>query len=328
MAGEKMAQPVRFSTEDVDARDRLAVWREVLGRVHLHLDVEAVGDGPLRATVESHRWTPASLYFSDTTPVRASRTAEFVQDGDGDFRLLQVEGAPYRFTAGGIDEIIEPGSGGALLFNGVVSSVTYLGPCRVTAVRVRRADLAAQVRDFDDRSLRRAVPQSPAVQLLNEYVKTLRRQGPSADPMLSGRIAGHLADLVALAVGATRDAVEVAKGRGVRAARLAAIKADVAANLGDARLSSETVALRHGVTSRYVRMLFESDGMSLSEFVLGQRLARAQRMLGDPRLFGMTISAIAFDCGFNDLSYFNRTFRRRYAATPTDVREKTRRERM
>jgi AraC-like DNA-binding protein len=32
------------------------------------------------------------------------------------------------------------------------------------------------------------------------------------------------------------------------------------------------------------------------------------------------ISDVAFDCGFNDLSYFNRCFRRRFGLTPTAAR--------
>jgi AraC-like DNA-binding protein len=32
------------------------------------------------------------------------------------------------------------------------------------------------------------------------------------------------------------------------------------------------------------------------------------------------VSDIAFDCGFNDLSYFNRCFRRRFGLTPTAAR--------
>jgi len=43
-------------------------------------------------------------------------------------------------------------------------------------------------------------------------------------------------------------------------------------------------------------------------------------MIANPRLAHMAISAIAYEVGFNDLSYFNRTFRRRYDATPSDVR--------
>jgi AraC-like DNA-binding protein len=32
------------------------------------------------------------------------------------------------------------------------------------------------------------------------------------------------------------------------------------------------------------------------------------------------ISTIAFDCGFSDISHFNRVFRRQFGCTPSDVR--------
>jgi AraC-like DNA-binding protein len=35
---------------------------------------------------------------------------------------------------------------------------------------------------------------------------------------------------------------------------------------------------------------------------------------------------MASECGFGDLSYFNRAFRRRFGATPTDVRAAVRAE--
>ena len=173
--------PFRFNTDEVRPSDRTAVWREVLGRVHLHLDVEQVGDAPLRATVESHRWGSSSLYFSDTTPVRASRTAEFVQDGDGDFRLLRADGAGYMYVANGREHVVDDGCS-ALLFNGVVGSVQYLGACRVTAVRLRRTELGNALRDLDDRAIRRAAPNSAPLRLLAGYVDLLRRQGPTSDP--------------------------------------------------------------------------------------------------------------------------------------------------
>ena len=43
-------------------------------------------------------------------------------------------------------------------------------------------------------------------------------------------------------------------------------------------------------------------------------------MLRDPRYAAWTISAVAYSVGFGDLSYFNRTFRRRFGATPSDIR--------
>jgi AraC-like DNA-binding protein len=35
------------------------------------------------------------------------------------------------------------------------------------------------------------------------------------------------------------------------------------------------------------------------------------------------VGAIAYDAGFGDLSYFNRSFKRRYGATPRDVRNES-----
>ena len=68
-------------------------------------------------------------------------------------------------------------------------------------------------------------------------------------------------------------------------------------------------------------MLFEAEGTSFSQFVLEQRLASAHDMLADWRFDHLTITAVAYAAGFGDLSYFNHTFRRRYGATPREVRK-------
>jgi AraC-like DNA-binding protein len=44
-------------------------------------------------------------------------------------------------------------------------------------------------------------------------------------------------------------------------------------------------------------------------------------MLRDPCLGGYSISSVAYDVGFGDLSYFNRALRRRYGATPSEIRQ-------
>lgn len=104
-----------------------------------------------------------------------------------------------------------------------------------------------------------------------------------------------------------------------------AIKNDIRAALAQQGLSLTAVAMRHGVSPRYVQALFESDGNTFSQFLLGERLARAHQMLADPRQRAHSISAIAYASGFSDLSYFKRAFRRRYGATPSDVRAAARR---
>jgi AraC-like DNA-binding protein len=130
----------------------------------------------------------------------------------------------------------------------------------------------------------------------------------------------QLCDLVAVTVGAARDAVVIAEGRGLRTARLRAIKADIETNLRNGALSIGDVARRQSISESYIRKLFESEDTSFSQFVLHRRLVAAQRMLGDPRWDHRNVAAIAFAVGFNDLSYFNRTFKRLFAMTPSELR--------
>jgi AraC-like DNA-binding protein len=101
---------------------------------------------------------------------------------------------------------------------------------------------------------------------------------------------------------------------------MAAVKAHIKQNLSSRELNLGAVAARQHLTPRYIQRLFEREGTTFSEFVLGERLARARSLLADPRHGNHTISTIAFEVGFNDLSYFNRTFRRRYGMTPSELR--------
>jgi AraC-like DNA-binding protein len=46
------------------------------------------------------------------------------------------------------------------------------------------------------------------------------------------------------------------------------------------------------------------DGTTFSAFLLGQRLARAYRMLSEPQAVQRPVGAIAYDVGFGDLFVF------------------------
>ncbi|HYU13514.1 MAG TPA: helix-turn-helix transcriptional regulator [Stellaceae bacterium] len=85
-------------------------------------------------------------------------------------------------------------------------------------------------------------------------------------------------------------------------------------------LSLGEVAGRLGISPRSVQALFEADGTTFSRFVLEERLLRAYRLLTGRLSAGRSVTAVAFEVGFNDLSYFNRTFRRRFGLTPSEAR--------
>jgi AraC-like DNA-binding protein len=72
-------------------------------------------------------------------------------------------------------------------------------------------------------------------------------------------------------------------------------------------------------------MMFEGEGTTFTQFLLSQRLASAHRILTDRRFAERSITSVAFDVGFGDLSYFDRVFRRRYGLTPSEARTEAQR---
>jgi AraC-like DNA-binding protein len=166
--------------------------------------------------------------------------------------------------------------------------------------------------DVEAVAMRRIPANNEALRLLVTYIQLLPKELRDITSELDHSVATQ-------ALGATRDADTFAHVRGLRAARLQAIKADILKRLAS-KISIADAAKRACVTTRYVQLLFESEGTTFSEYVLDRRLARAYRRLADQRFGHRLISDIAFDCGFGDLSYFHRAFRRRYGCTPGDIR--------
>ena len=158
------------------------------------------------------------------------------------------------------------------------------------------------------------------MRLLKHYLDAVCAPDGGTVPPGTGRIvAQHVCDMIALTVGASRDAAAVIAGRGLAASRLLAAKAFIDEHAGGGTITADRLARHLALPTRAVRKLFDGEG-GVSGYVTRRRLVNARNMLESPRFAGTSIVAIAFDVGFGDLSYFNRSFRSRYNATPSEVR--------
>jgi AraC-like DNA-binding protein len=310
--------PLRFSTDGFAERERLTAWREFFCRGFAKLDAEPLHDIPFQARM-AMRIMPDLVVVSGRGRVRkTARTRELLADGS-DTMVFQIASCANIASQRGRDVAAAPGEA-VLLSNADLGSATFETEQSVIVLNLPRAVLRPSLHDLDA-VLTRPVPNdNEALRLLKAYLAAIEHDPAPTSEDLQRLMVAHVHDLVALALGATADAAEIARTRGLRAARLGAAKTYVMRHLGQFDLSAATVAAHLGVTPRYVYMLFEAEGVSFSEFVLGERLARAHRMLGALRHAGDTISAIAYAAGFSDLSHFNRSFRRRFGCTPSDAR--------
>ena len=97
---------------------------------------------------------------------------------------------------------------------------------------------------------------------------------------------------------------------------------DVARRAADIDLGIASIARMHGLSSRYIQILFEEEGTTFSEYLGLQRLALAHRLLVDTGNDRRKISDVALAAGFGNVSYFNRAFRRLFGATPSEIRSR------
>jgi AraC-like DNA-binding protein len=309
---------LRFSTGRLPEAERIAAWRELYGREVLRLEIEPLRDHPFKGDLTVRMLPGLDVVSGVNSPFRVGRTRQLIADGNDNliFQMATCAGAASQLGR----EVAVGANDAILLSNADVGSFTFPSTSTITALSLPRTAISALLRD-NDAALVRPIPQgTKALRLLRRYLDVLEGGSALATPQLQALAVTHVYDLVAVTLGATRDAAETANRRGLRAARLQAIKADIGENLRQADLSIVEVAARHRITPRYVQSLFENEGITFTEFVLTERLACAHRMLRDSRLADRSITTVAFDVGFGDVSYFNRTFRLRYGATPSDVR--------
>ncbi len=300
---------------------RLAMWREMYGRGIARVDIEPLSDGPFHADVAFNLLPNVAIASGSRSPAHYRVTQEMLKDAHDIIGVSILRSGKASATQFGKELIC--GVGSASVLSGADPSVsTLITDGSFITLALGRQAIAELAPDFETAFGRPIPADDPALRVLIKYLDAVLAADELAHPEVARSVSRHVIDLVALALGARGDRAEAALG-GAKAARLKALKADVMSMLGNCELSSELIAGRHNISSRYVRKLFEQEGSSFTSFVLGERLTRVRRMLRDSRYAHLTIAQLAHACGFNDISYFNRAFRRQFGATPTEVRERS-----
>jgi AraC-like DNA-binding protein len=97
------------------------------------------------------------------------------------------------------------------------------------------------------------------------------------------------------------------------------IKSYVEQNLSNPNLNTALIAAAVGLSPRRINALFAQEDTSLMRYVLQRRLERCYQDIQNQEYKNLRISDIAFHRGFNDLSHFSRTFRRRFGFSPREL---------
>jgi AraC-like DNA-binding protein len=321
--GHKMADRLFFSTDSLTERDRFPAFCEEYVRRYTGLDFVKRDRSEFRAAVELKRAGAVDIGCVSVTPVDSVRSPSLVRDGDDALLIMLIESGAAHQTQRKHDQMLDAGD--AIIcdcgYPGAVNIITNSKFWNLKVPRYKITKLLPGVTSFAGAKLDK---DPVARRLLFGYLGVIHGVDLSGRRDAAQLCDEHIIDLIVLALGAEGDARELVEQRSVGAMRRADIFREIEARATDPRLSADAIATDLRITPRYLRMLLEETGRSFSGHVLEKRLNRAADLLRDPRREDSKVSAIAFECGFGDLSYFNRAFRRRYGETPSDARQRAR----
>lgn len=255
--------------------------------------------------------TDASVYYQRVTATSASRTSVHYHDWLEIYLLESGEchyfigERIYSVLAGDI-VLIPPGELHKTNYLSALHSRTLIG-CPVSCIPT---PLRAHLSDREH-ILRGAREDKELSEVMERIARECKTEGEYADTALSLCV-GYLLTLLVRRLPADGDI-------GSRPSYTESAIRYIRENYGESITLSE-VARHCAVSDAHLSRRFKQDtGVNFAEYLKVYRLNQAEKMLRrNPHL---SISEVAYACGFNDSNYFSGVFKRVYGVSPIKKRK-------
>jgi AraC-like DNA-binding protein len=261
-----------------------------------------------------------SLAIPKGVSARFARTRALLDDGCDDLVLISATLGKVRVTQE--NKTIDLTAGQMCLTEmNVIGAVNLNRTGAFTTTRLPR-NLVLQIAPSAEAQLARPIGHDAALStMILRYFTLCSDIGHGLDRPGQEAAARHLTDLIALLLKTGVEQREFIKQDALSSARLDLLKSDTIKRLSNSDLTVDTIAKSNRLSKRQAQRLFAQQGITFSEFLLEERLLSARRLLLHETGRVRKVSDIAFAVGFNDLSYFHRSFRKRFGVTPSDMRQ-------
>src|SRR5215469_467071 len=306
-------KPETFATHTLHPRDQLDAWREWYSPVFEVIPKGRMSDG---FPGETRLWTLEQSVMSRTTapPARVFRTKGHLRRDPADHWVISycVRGGFFAKTA---DAEVEVPARVPFLWSlrqELSYERTHVDWVQFFLARDAFPDIAPLL----DAACG-SVLDTPLGHLLGDYMIALESRLPDvAETDFSGA-AKALGAIVAAAAAPSAERTAVAKPQ-IDLSRKERVRQAVRRHLRTPTLEPKTLSRLVGMSRSNLYRLLENEG-GVARYIQHQRLLEARAVLSDAATT-QSISAIAEDLCFSDLSSFSRTFKREFGYSPSEAR--------
>jgi AraC-like DNA-binding protein len=180
--------------------------------------------------------------------------------------------------------------------------------------------LRGRLVSIEDHVSRRFKPNEQMTRLLVGMIKSVAELFINSPPPNPQALATEIISFVALTIG-SEDRGAATDVRNARYHLRRRIVDFIESHLSDQSLSPKKIAASSRISLSYLYSLFNDNETTVSQFVQTKRLQRAYEILvADPKGH-RTVSEVAYEVGFKNVSHFSRCFSRHFKVAPRDVRQ-------
>lgn len=309
-----------FSTRGLPTpQAKLDYLKQVLAEVFTHLDVKPDIPDLFDNHISSTSIGRLSMSQAVSSPAHIIRRSTGTARDPLFFLHIQQEGGMHAAQEGR-EGWLEPGDM-VLCDSAAPYDLGLYGASRTMIIGIPTQELTRRVLSPHGLIGRRLPGNTGPLRMVRSLVGEIWQQAEDGTPLqndIGDRLATTMLDLFATAChmhfGLTGDEGTIAGGHRARIRRL------IETQLFDPDLDNGRIAAGLGLSPRYLRLLFEGEGETISAYILRRRLEECAKRLRDPLFDSRTVTEVAFGCGFNDASHFSRVFKARFGQSPRDYR--------
>lgn len=312
-------------TDHVPAADRLAFFRETLGKN----DVPTVGYGDRPADFSARmeggglgNLTVVGLTSQSLWSRRGLRRGQdLIRRSDSShYQLVLYLRSPTMLDHNGRQVKLAPGDMTLIDTSRPYDGWHESGVSRILSVSIPRTLLPIPPSAADKLAGARLCGRTGVGALLWDYVLRVAEDLDDYSPADAARISTILLDLLGGLVSHELELNDELSGDSQRRVLYQQIQGFIQRRLADPELTPATIAEAHHISVRTLHRLFGSHGHTVTAWIRTRRLDRCRRDLTDPLLADQPVSVIAARWGYRDPAHFTRLFRDHYEVTPGDYR--------
>ncbi len=310
----------RFSTAYQPASQRLEWLREVIGKQYANVEITPPDDTYLYNDMFIYPWQQgirlSPIYSNAITLERLPSEPENVTQ-DCYFVVLLTAGQ-YKIEQGGRESFLKPGE--MTLYDATEPHrITIPQPFSKVLISVPRHLLNARIANVEQLTASKLNTHDGIGAVTSRLIQSIVNELPTLEHGAFQSLAEPTIDSLSYSlIGSQGKQTELSQSQSLSLWR---VKQFIKHNLGNSELNAATIAAAVKLSPRYINKMFEQEQTSLMRFMTQQRIARCRHYLASQLHNHLSITEIAMQAGFNNMSHFSRVFREQYGMTPRYYRQ-------